>query len=285
MNDFLLFGQMLGRNSAYCQGAGGNASLKQDGKLFIKASGTRMSEMTKSRLSCCHYKKIQSFLVDKKGSDDTYLEAVKQSVGKEQSHGLPSMEIGMHAVLPSRYVFHLHSVYVNIFTCMKGGDLLLQTIFPDIAYLLLPFVNPGFDLASVLYQQKGQLPNIIFLKNHGLVIHADELAICQHLIDIIHLRIKSYLFDHDAFPKFAVKKANRGVSQHLFPDSVVFSSVNTKKLEKEKKQAFDEIMSASRYIASQIKKLGKTPVYISEKNVRRIAGMKQEKHRLAVFHS
>ena len=41
----------LGRNPLLVQGAGGNTSIKEDGLLWVKASGTWLSEATEKKKS------------------------------------------------------------------------------------------------------------------------------------------------------------------------------------------------------------------------------------------
>ena len=41
------------RNPLLVQGAGGNTSIKEDGLLWVKASGTWLSEATEKNHGCC----------------------------------------------------------------------------------------------------------------------------------------------------------------------------------------------------------------------------------------
>jgi rhamnose utilization protein RhaD (predicted bifunctional aldolase and dehydrogenase) len=46
MEDFIKVSQTLGKNILYVQGAGGNSSIKVGDKLYVKASGEKLKNMT-----------------------------------------------------------------------------------------------------------------------------------------------------------------------------------------------------------------------------------------------
>ena len=107
----------------------------------------------------------------------------------------------------------------------------------------------------------------------------------MNLIDIINKKIIGYLTEKNVYKEFTIDKNLQKMNNHLFPDSVVFSTVNITKLNEQKKESYQEIMSACKYLTGMIKKLNAKPTYIDKKNVDLILNMKQEKHRLKIFNT
>src|SRR5258708_7780960 len=133
MDEFIKASQKIGRVLIYVQGAGGNASVKIQNKLYIKASGFKLKDIEKeSGYACCAYKPIANYFSNTKkyrrSDEESYLRLIDNQLIKSETFGKPSMETGFHAVIPSKYVFHLHSVYANIFGCMKYGSDYLKKI-------------------------------------------------------------------------------------------------------------------------------------------------------------
>jgi rhamnose utilization protein RhaD (predicted bifunctional aldolase and dehydrogenase) len=286
MEDFIKASNEIGQNSIYIQGSGGNSSIKIGERLYIKASGYKMREMTiHSGIACCSYQDIKSFLDKKKrfnsSEEEVFLKQVNSSIIQKETFGLPSMETGMHAIIPSKYVFHLHSVYANIFNCMKYGSRYIKKIVKE-SFLYMPYLNPGYALAFKLKQVK-KLDRLIFLKNHGIIVHGDNLEDCLFAIQKLHKDIEDFLKNSQIFTPFIVKKVNDIKDNHLFPDSVVFSNVEINELNSSQREVYYEISSAGIYIEQMIKKMGNSICYLQKKDIEYIANMQQEKHRLSIF--
>jgi hypothetical protein len=78
-----------------------------------------------------------------------------------------------------------------VLCCSEEGQALVQKIFDGsgISYLFVPYVNPGFKLTLTIWQETaayseayGTELGLIFLGNHGLIVHADsdEAGIALH---------------------------------------------------------------------------------------------------------
>lgn len=122
-------------------GIGGNVSVKTEGGLYIKASGTQIR---------CQKLKL-----------------IKEEYGK------PSIELELHKRSPYKFVIHYHPVYLIPFI----NENLVQQF--DNA-CILDYYMPGSELAKAYENVKGA--NVIFLKNHGVVVQSDNYKECIRII-------------------------------------------------------------------------------------------------------
>ncbi|MBI2035415.1 MAG: class II aldolase/adducin family protein [Candidatus Liptonbacteria bacterium] len=284
LNNFFRLSQNIGSSPAYAQGAGGNISVKIGKKMYVKASGCLLKDLKENKgYIACDFEKVRQGLEEAsfaKSENDFNLWIQKNSFGDE-SFGEASIEAGMHAVFDSEYVIHSHSVYANVFNCMEGGEKVLKEIFKGQDTLFVPYYNPGFNLALAIYRmsRKMELPQIIFLENHGVITHGhgDDKALNLHAE--MNKTIENYLFNFNIGP-FQLLNKPIDFSKHLFPDSAVFSDVNLGEISEFKKTGYYEIASAADYIIGGIKSIKGTPKFINESDVFYIKNMSKEKIRL-----
>lgn len=287
MEEFIKVSQQLGKNILYVQGAGGNTSIKINNKLYVKASGEKLKQMTEKKgYVCCKYKPLENFFLDKKQfttqDELRFLELVNASVINAESFGLPSMEVGFHAVLPSKYVFHLHSMYTNIFGCMRYGSSFIKKILNDIPFILVDYKNPGYELAFDL-AKRDSLPPLILLKNHGIIIHGQRIETCLKLLEKVHKAIETFLKQQHAFIPFSLQSSSKKMRTFIIPDSAVFSNIQFDLLPIRKKKELLEIVSMQDYVLKTIKKLGRHPMFLTNQEVKKLLSMKQEKYRQELF--
>lgn len=151
--------------------------------MSIKASGFRLDEMT-SESGHVNVKTsaITQFLSEPvpDGNPDSLIKEIAMQSIEGDSRFLPSMETGFHAVLKP-FVIHTHPVAVNALLCCINANELLFKALPDNDFLLLEYLNPGYFLSKAIADIPSP-PDVIFLKNHGLIVHASsaEAAIALH---------------------------------------------------------------------------------------------------------
>ena len=261
--------------------------MKLRNKLYIKASGQKLKNITQhDGFVCCYINPIRSYFLDRKklkqNDEQQFLELINNNIIHSETHGAPSMETGFHTVLPSKYVIHLHSVYANIFTCMKNGEYFIKKIFKDTPFVIIDYINPGYELAYFLAKRKS-LPPLIFLKNHGIIIHGDKPSQCLQLIQLVHKLIEEYLQTNNVFFPFSLSQPYAKMQKFVFPDSAVFSVLDNKNLSQDKKKDLLEIYSAQNHILKTIKKMKQKPSYLTKEAIKKLLTMNQEKYRLEVF--
>lgn len=205
--------QACGTRSDYVQSGGGNTSAKLAKNLMaIKASGYRISQISLSDgFVVGNYAKVKRIYANSdrgENSEDQTSKAVKNAVldipGYKKLR--PSVETGFHALL-KKYVIHTHPVYANLLSCSPEGKALAEKVLTKtgIKYLWMDYINPGagltFQIADSLkaYQEKnGAFPEVIFLKNHGLIATADSADRCIKL----HQQVNDAVIEYFALPQY-----------------------------------------------------------------------------------
>ncbi len=286
MKKFLKFSKLLGQSPALVQGAGGNTSVKIGKQMFVKASGYFLKDIDGNKgYVCSNYKKIQKYISNLKkyhtNFELPFNQLAKKSLAGGKSFGEPSIEIGLHAVIASKYVFHTHSVLANVLNFSGDGETMVKKIFGDNMGFII-YKNPGLELAFALSKQK-KLPNIIFLKNHGLITHHNNADIAYELTLDVQKNIVGYLKKQKVYRPFVVTKKSANFKRHMFPDSVVYNQVDFKKLPAAKKQVYYQICSMVNYTQRAIRLLKLQPAFLPESKVNFLVNMEQEKHRINKF--
>lgn len=236
------------------QAGGGNTSVKYDeDKMFIKASGFLLSEVSQTKGYCAvQTSKVVSIL----GEPDVINEKDKREKDKIASLKLndaiiegkdrPSIETYLHSLL-YKYTLHVHAIAVNIFTSGKDWRSKLQLLEADA--LLVPYETPGVELALLLkdliekYQSDyGSLPKVVFLQNHGLIISSDNYEEIEELTEKIVMKAEE-MADLDftryrntnAISKYYNQAFNTSNMSYLSEDSTIYELLNQIKAELLKK--------------------------------------------------
>ena len=159
------------------QAGGGNTSVKiNDETMFIKSSGYQLSEMEENvGYSKVNYKKIVDYFksnLEIKRSDEKELLENTLIEGKR-----PSIETFLHSIT-EKYTLHTHPLLINVFTSRKNGMKELKSMFPD--SLVIDYQTPGIFLAKEFFNkflklENPQKANIVFLKNHGLIVSGKNM--------------------------------------------------------------------------------------------------------------
>jgi rhamnose utilization protein RhaD (predicted bifunctional aldolase and dehydrogenase) len=176
--------QYAGSDVLLVQGAGGNTSVKDGNRMWIKASGFNLADVVEGS----GYLELRLDAI----STDEYFErigrlphveahetaiATVQEAAANPGALRPSVETLFHVAL-GRYVLHTHSVYANAFTCMRGGRGLLDAPVEWIEY-----ITPGYWLGAEVRRRAGQRTvTRILLENHGPVTAGDTVqeAVAGH---------------------------------------------------------------------------------------------------------
>ncbi len=270
------------------QGSGGNLSVKTGaGTMIIKASGMRFSELSPQK----GFVEINyPMLAERYGK---LAEPDRESGEKKEAEFLlscrlaggdfrPSMEAGFHAFL-GKYVLHTHSVYANVLTCSAGGEELSANICSKLGFssAFLGYFHPGAELAiavAELVRERG-IPEIIFLKNHGVIVSADSAERLADLHKKLDLEIKVQL----GLSRYVPDVVGAGTHNFnfgkdiIFPDQAVFS-VNGRGFN-DYSPAEKELFGAWSYVLSSANNLGFQIELLPEAKVIYLRNMETEKHR------
>lgn len=237
----------LGINPLLSQGAGGNYSWKSEDSLFIKASGMWLSE--------AQSKNIFVELNRSKYLDDLKKNSFDIDLMNYSQNGLkPSIETSMHALLPQKYVIHLHPVKVLSVLIQNNWQSLIQEKLRNssITFNLVEYHKPGKELAEAINIAENQNPNanVFFLKNHGIIVaendfeslivllsktltlFSDEGPVNQdsYTSELALSDIPNYLhFKHPAISKLISENVfQKTLEQNwrLYPDHIVFMGMH-----------------------------------------------------------
>lgn len=158
--------KQLGHSFNLVQAGGGNISIKTDNMMLVKASGIHISDITE----CDNYVVLENELL---------MNDVKNGIKKQLhayqyfNNGKGSMESYMHCIL-NKYVIHLHILQLNRILISSDAHSQLKMLFPD--SIILDYITPGFPISQELLRTTDVCASpIIFLKNHGVIIHSNNL--------------------------------------------------------------------------------------------------------------
>ena len=169
------------------QAAGGNTSIKQDGILWIKASGTWLQNALTSPIMV-PVKLDELLQVMHQGHEDansaSLFVAQEQQDKPEIAAALrPSIETTVHAVLPQKVVVHVHCVNCIALAVRNDGETAVQQKLQDFNMAWVPYVKPGLTLSQAIQQAIDQNTDVIILGNHGLVVAADSVDEASRLLN------------------------------------------------------------------------------------------------------
>lgn len=163
----------VGSDPMLIQGAGGNASWKDGATMWIKASGTWLSEAGHKDIFVPIDIPQTLALIDSGASD---LSAAR--IGDSPLR--PSIETCLHALLPQKFVVHFHAVDILAHVVLRNAREVLEQRLQGLNWTWVDYVKPGPELARAVTTSisTGKRPEILVLGNHGLVIAAPTI---EHL--------------------------------------------------------------------------------------------------------
>jgi rhamnose utilization protein RhaD (predicted bifunctional aldolase and dehydrogenase) len=263
LENFEYMSQAVGGRNDYIQGGGGNTSVKLDGHLMaIKASGYCLSDIrTDKGFAVLDYASLRRFYLDnqpEKFDDVEKAGSEKAKLSTQTIEGMaqvrPSVEAGFHSIL-RKYVVHSHSVYANMATCAAECQAIALRALADASYTwgFVSYTDPGARLTfsirdelSRVEAQTGEVPTVLLMGNHGLIVHHDDHLEALRIHEEVNERIAQVfrITGHD-FPAVSVRQNTDGLlsvdapylkshlksgrygikelcEQALYPDQLVF---------------------------------------------------------------
>ena len=161
----------IGADPLLVQGAGGNVSWKEDSTLWIKASGTWLSNAEKEEIF------IPVDLAGIKSEIAKQNFSVAPKVVSEVKLK-PSIETMLHALMPHRVVIHLHAIEILSHLVRRDFEKYFNSVVDKMfCFSVVDYHKPGADLALAIDAALNKCPStdVIFLKNHGVVIGGDNV--------------------------------------------------------------------------------------------------------------
>lgn len=182
---------------------GGNTSFKNAQRIWVKASGTPMSDITSNGFAELERELLKVIYIRKYSSDSITREAeVKEDLYRACVPGndvRPSVETSLHEIINYAYVVHTHPTLVNAITCSLRAEQTIKELFGS-STLFIPYTDPGYILFTQirdrLYEWRRSHdndPKIIFLQNHGVFVSADTTSEIKSIYESVESVIKSHI--------------------------------------------------------------------------------------------
>ena len=171
-----------GADPLLVQAAGGNTSLKQNGVMWIKASGTWLRDAaTRDIFVPVDHEVLLAALA----RNDPACEACTDFVlGDLNATGLrPSIETTVHALMPQRVVVHVHCVNTIAWAICDDAEQRLAEKLKGFNWAFIPYARPGLPLANAIAARLIPGIDVLILGNHGLVVAAETIAEAEALLN------------------------------------------------------------------------------------------------------
>lgn len=168
----------VGSDFLLAQGAGGNVSWKEKDTLWIKASGTWLKDARENDIFLpLDIETIRDQVLNKN------FRSIPQPTNGDKKR--PSIETWFHALLPHKFVLHLHALEVLALLVRRDAkDVISRTLKTNVEWAFVEYLKPGEKLASRIAELLDKSPDVslLFLENHGIVVGAETTDEIEEVI-------------------------------------------------------------------------------------------------------
>ena len=203
----------VGAEPLLVQAAGGNTSIKQDGVMWIKASGTwLMDALNKDIFVPLDLVALSQALADDSPDCESCLPFVRQDMN---TLGLrPSIETSVHGLMPQKVVVHVHCVNTIALAIQEDAEQLFDEKLSAFNWSFIPYARPGLQLARVIRGNLKSGSNVMVLQNHGLAVAADTVAEAEELLRKVVNAVQCVQRDFSKPDHAALKAVCMGTDYH-----------------------------------------------------------------------
>ncbi len=172
----------IGADPALVQAAGGNTSIKQDGILWVKASGTWLmhAEAQDIMVPVELVPLLEAFDRDHPDVENCLSFVVE---AKNPSALRPSIETTLHALIPHRVVVHVHCIETIALAVRQDAETVLKPLLSGIDWAFFPYQKPGVQLSKAIAEGITPATEVLVLGNHGLVVAAGTVEQAEKLLE------------------------------------------------------------------------------------------------------
>ncbi len=156
----------IGANPLLVQGPGGNTSLKAGGEIWVKASGTWLSEAADRPIF------VGLELDEARARLAADLDADLAPARASGSSDLrPSIETALHVLMPHPAVLHAHAVGAMTTSVLEDGKARADRALAGLSWVWIDYRRPGAPLAEAIQRVLNETPaDVLILQNHGVVV-------------------------------------------------------------------------------------------------------------------
>jgi rhamnose utilization protein RhaD (predicted bifunctional aldolase and dehydrogenase) len=178
----------IGADRGLVQGAGGNTSIKDDGVMWVKASGTWLMHAAERPIMVPVA--LEPLLAAFARGEESCETCLPFTVATLNPAGLrPSIETTMHAVLPERVVIHVHCVDTIAWAVDADAPARLAPLLAGLPWAFVPYVRPGVPLTRGIVAARKPDTTVFVLGNHGLVVAAETVEDAEALLAEVRRRL------------------------------------------------------------------------------------------------
>ena len=254
-----VFSGYIGRDSLMVQGPGGNTSYKNEKTMWIKASGTKLSDAEEQEI----------FVGISIESGDTL---------ESENHRKPSIEKDFHLLIPFPYVIHTHSFRSLAVGITQDFEARVKE-FPEIAFV--NYARPGKDLCNLLSQTIDfGMHKAAILQNHGFLTWGNTMEAAYSILNEFESGIETSI-SIDTLPEIDISSTDH--PKAITPDYAVFLSPHTHSeiLKFDGKDLWKKQMYFIAQQACALAKRGSEINYLSAEEVNALQNWDAEKFRMA----
>jgi rhamnose utilization protein RhaD (predicted bifunctional aldolase and dehydrogenase)/NAD(P)-dependent dehydrogenase (short-subunit alcohol dehydrogenase family) len=182
LQELVNISRFYGQDKRYVIAGGGNTSMKTTDRIWIKASGSALSDITEDGFAKLDRGKLEKILKGEYAEDPFQREReIKDDLAEANftTDRRPSVETSLHDLINYRFVVHLHPTQVNGLMCSNDAMDHVSKLFGKDA-LYIQYTDPGYILFKEVekqlqkfHEKEGKDPAIILLQNHGIFVSAD----------------------------------------------------------------------------------------------------------------
>lgn len=238
INEFIEISKYFGQRFDLIQASGGNSSVKDKNRMFIKSSGYSMAEVGNTNgFSILRNDELIKFLFktkDKKITEKVEQESFRALKKSIINGNAPSIETFTHSLL-KKYTIHIHPVACNVVSVDKNSRSIFKNLFSheieeeNIFYI--KYKTPGIALATEIIRTilpslnkiKTSEYSALFLENHGLICSSDNKDKLINYVETIVSKFEKYLGLNFAKYKLTTK-ISQALWSHGYDDLVSYYS-------------------------------------------------------------
>lgn len=179
----------VGADPMLVQGPGGNTSVKHDGALWVKASGTWLAHALEKDVFVPV--RLDPLLEAVASGDERAEKAADFVMAERNPSGLrPSIETTFHAVMPQRIVVHVHCVETISVAVRRDARGIVGERLEGLGWAFAPYARPGLPLTRAILKELKPNTDVLVLGNHGLVVAADTVDAAEALLAEVSGRLR-----------------------------------------------------------------------------------------------
>lgn len=183
--EFVSLSREIGAQPLLVQGPGGNTSIKIDGQMWIKASGTELAEALDRNIFVAVDRTRAIQELDGAGDGSCRTALIDPNCGLR-----PSIETTFHAMFDQKFVFHFHSVATICHAVAVEGRAALADKLSGLQWVAAPYQKPGIPLTRAIRAAVGTRDiQVVILNNHGIIILGNTIHEVKELIEDVEQRL------------------------------------------------------------------------------------------------